>query len=301
MTKRILITGGTGLLGQALLKTAPEGIDLFGTYLPNRPSPIPMPCAFFPLDVQDKTQVAQVFEEIKPDLVIHTASIGSVDYAEHHREESWAVNVGGTLNIRQMCLRHNAKLIFISSNAVFDGKYPLYSEDAPVNPINYYGELKVEGERWIQSGGLEYAIVRPILMYGWHLPTERGNWVTSWIRALSQGEHVKVVDDVRSKPLFAPNSAEAIWAIITQNRTGVYHVAGADYITLHEFAINTAEVFGLDASLIDPVPSSYFPEIAPRPRDTSFNTTKMERELGVRPTGVREGLTCMKRTRPPMP
>ena len=297
MTRRVLITGGTGLLGQALSSSASSSLSLFGTYLPDKAPSSELACPFFPLDVRDVAQVAQVFDRVRPDLVIHAASIGSVDYSEHHREESWAVNVGGTQNVGRACARHHAKLIFISSNAVFDGEHPFYAEDAPVNPINYYGQLKVEGEEWVKSSGLDYAIVRPILMYGWHLPIERGNWVTSWLRALSHGDRVKVVDDVGTKPLYALNCAEVIWAVIAQHKTGVYHAAGADHITLHQFALATAEVFGLDAALIDPVPSSYFPEIAPRPKDTSFDTTKMENDLGVKARSVRDGLMHMKRTK----
>lgn len=296
MTTRVLITGGTGLLGQALLSSVPAGCQLFGTYLPGKAPTTPLPCPFFPLDVREADQVARLVDQIQPEVVIHTASIGSVDYSEHHREESWAVNVGGTQNVGRACAQHHARLIFISSNAVFDGEHPFYAEDAPVHPINYYGQLKVEGEQWVAASGLEYAIVRPILMYGWHLPIERGNWVTSWLRSLGKGERVKVVDDVGTKPLYALNCAEVIWAVITQGKTGLYHAAGADHITLYQFAQTTAEVFDLDASLIDPVPSSYFPEIAPRPKDTSFDTTKMERELGIRPWGVREGLQHMRRT-----
>jgi len=294
LVNRILITGITGLLGKALLETAPGGVEVFGTYFPN---PIPR-TPFRPMDVRDEAQVVQVFEWARPDWVIHTASIGSVDYAEHHREESWAVNVGGTQNVGRLCLQYGAKLIFISSNAVFDGEHPLYAEEAPLSPVNYYGQLKVEGERWVQSSGIEYVIVRPILMYGWHNPGERGNWVTIWIQKLGQRERVRVVNDVRSKPLYARNCAEAVWAIVTQNRRGIYHVAGADHITLYELALRTAQVFELDATLIEPISIHSLPEIAPRPRDTSFDTTKMERELGVKPMSVIEGLTSMKAERP---
>jgi dTDP-4-dehydrorhamnose reductase len=294
MIKRVLITGGSGLLGQALLKTAPKDVATFGTHFPNNPPSAPMPCPFFPLDVRDRDQVFHVFEESKPDLVIHAASVGSVDYAERHPQEAWEVNVAGTQNVGNACLRQGAKLIFISSNAVFEGRNPLYAENAPVNPINWYGRLKLEGERWVLSSGLDNAIIRPILMYGWHLATERGNWVTGWINALSRGNRVKVVDDVRSKPLFSQNCAEAIWSVVGLNETGIFHVAGADRVTLHQFACETADVFGFDASLIDPVPSDFFPEIAPRPPDTSFDTAKMERILGIKPLGLREGLIRMK-------
>jgi dTDP-4-dehydrorhamnose reductase len=296
--RRILITGGTGLLGQALLNTAPEGIQLYATFLPGKPSPVPMPCPFFPLDVRNAEEVEGVLRRVQPNLVIHTASIGSVDYAEQHREESWAVNVGGTQTVGQLCLRHKAKLVFISSNAVFDGDHPLYAEGAAVRPINYYGLLKVEGEQWVQASGLEYAIVRPILMYGWNLPVERGNWVTTWIQRLGRGERVKVVNDTKTKPLYAVNCAQAVWAVVEKNKAGIYHVAGADHITLDGLARKVAQVFGLDASLIVPVPSSYFPEIAPRPADTSFDTSKMVEELGILPWSVEAGLTHMRTHRP---
>jgi dTDP-4-dehydrorhamnose reductase len=82
--------------------------------------------------------------------------------------------------------------------------------------------------------------------------------------------------------------------VIRQQRTGIYHAAGQDHLSLYQFSLMTAEVFGLDTNLIIPVPDSYFPEIAPRPRDTSFDTSKMENELGVKTVGVRDGLLRMK-------
>ena len=105
---------------------------------------------------------------------------------------------------------------------------------------------------------------------------------------------MKVVDNVFSKPLPAWFCAEVIWEIVKKNRTGIYHAAGRDHISLYQFALETAQVFNLDATLIAPVPDSYFPEIAPRPKDTSFDTTKIERELRVKPVGVRDGLLRMK-------
>jgi dTDP-4-dehydrorhamnose reductase len=181
---------------------------------------------------------------------------------------------------------------------VFDGRAPLYSETTPVNPINYYGQLKVEAENVVRKSGIPWAIVRPILMYGWPYAGERDNPVVWWVNSLKNSKPIKVVDNVLSKPLPSWSGAEVLWAIIQQNRTGIYHAAGQDHISLYRFALLTAEVFGLDAGLITPVPDSYFPEIAPRPQDTSFDTTKMETELGVKTVGVRDGLLKMKTERP---
>ena len=253
---------------------------------------------FCAADVSDRMKMQSVFEWAKPDVVIHAAAIGSVDFAERNREETKKVNVGGTEVVVDLCQIFKSRLIYISSNAVFDGRTPLYSETTPVNPINYYGQLKVDAENVVRKSGIPWAIVRPILMYGWPYPGERDNPVVWWVRSLENGKPIKVVDNVLSKPLPAWSCADVIWALIQQNRTGIYHAAGRDHISLYQFALLTAEVFGLDASLITPVPDSYFPEIAPRPQDTSFDTTKMETELGVKTVGVRDGLLKMKAERP---
>ena len=290
MAKRVLLTGTSGLLGKALLETAPKGITIFRTFCSSFPTSLQE--TFRLMDIRDSAQVVQAFEWAEPDLVIHAAALGSVDYCEHHRDEAWEVNVGGVQNVGQLCQQYKAKMIFISSNAVFDGENPLYSEDAPVSPVNSYGQLKVEAERWIRSSDLEYAIVRPILMYGWHNLSKRGNWATTWIRELGEGRSVNVVNDTCSKPLYAKSCARAIWA--AQDKVGIYHVAGTDRLTLYDFALRVASIFELDANLITPVCSTFFPNMTRRPQDTSFDTTKMEQELGIQPLSVIVGLTRMR-------
>ena len=295
--KRVLITGGTGLLGVAIQRSAPKDIQGFSVYFPERSLPVPFPFPVLAADVSDQMKMQSVFEWAKPDVVIHAAAIGSVDFAERNREETKKVNVGGTEVVVELCQIFKSRLIYISSNAVFDGRTPFYSETAPVHPINYYGQLKVDAENVVRESTIPWAIVRPILMYGWPYQGERDNPVVWWVNFLEKSKPINVVDNVFSKPLPAWSGADVIWAIIQQNRTGIYHMAGRDHISLYQFALLTAEVFGLDASLITPVPDSYFPEIAPRPQDTSFDTTKMETELGVKTFGLRDGLLKMKAER----
>lgn len=296
-THRVLITGGTGLLGVALQKTVPTNIEGFAIYFPERSLPVPLPFPILTADVSDQQQMQSVFELAKPDVVIHTAAIGSVDFAERNREQTRKINVGGTEVVAALCQIFKSRLIYISSNAVFDGSTPFYSETAPVNPINYYGQLKVEAENIVRESSIPWAIVRPILMYGWPYQGERDNPVVWWVRSLKNGKLIKVVDNVFSKPLPAWSCAEVVWEVIRQHRTGIYHVAGRDHLSLYQFALQVADVFDLDARLITPVPDSCFPEIAPRPRDTSFDTSKMENELGMKAIGVKDGLVRMKSER----
>jgi dTDP-4-dehydrorhamnose reductase len=249
------------------------------------------------VDLVDKAGMQGVFERARPDLVIHTAAVGSVDFAQKNREITQSVNVGGTQIVADLCKEFNSRLIYVSSNAVFDGDTPFYSEIAPVNPINYYGQLKVDAEKIVEESGLRWAIIRSIMMYGWPYPGGRDNPVTWWIKSLTDGKPIKVVDNVFSKPLPAWSCAEIVWAVIQQNCTGVFHAAGRDHISLYEFALKTAEVFDLNPGLIEAVPDSFFPEIAPRPKDTSFDTTKIETELGISPVAVMDGLARMKSER----
>ena len=214
MITRGLVTGGTGLLGKALLFPIPSDIDVVATYYGER-NPGHSVVPFYPLDISDADAVNGLFDQVRPDVVIHTAAIGSVDYAECNREEAWAVNVDGTRHVAEACRRHAAKLVFISSNAVFDGEQPLYAEKDSVCPINYYGDLKVEGERVVQEDSNKTAIVRPILMYGWPNPGERGNLVTFWLDKFEKGESIQAVDDVWSKPLQVESCAEVCWAVVT--------------------------------------------------------------------------------------
>lgn len=293
---RVLITGGTGLLGKALLQAAGVSWEVRATFHRN-PPPIEWRSRFHPLDLADPGAVEPLFHESRPEIVIHAASVGSVDEAERDPEGVRRVNVEGTRWIGQACHRSGARLVFISSNAVFDGRHPPYSEEDRVSPINRYGALKVEAERWLQQSGLQVLIVRPILLYGWPLLGGRDNVVTRWLGALEQSATIRVAKDIVSMPLWAANCAEVIWSAVQKELSGILHVAGPDQLPLDEFARQTAIAFGFDPRRIVPVPSQELGLLARRPPDTSFVIRKMRAALGIEPLGIREGLARMSRSR----
>ena len=295
-SRRALITGGTGLLGKALLETAPDGWEALATFHRMAP-PVEWRDRFHQLDVREEAAVSRLIASIRPDVVIHTASVGSVDEAERSPDTVRRVNVGGTAAIGSACRTLGAHVIFISSNAVFDGRHPPYAEDDPVRAVNRYGELKIEAEAWLRAHAGPHAVVRPLLLYGWPLPGGRENAVTRWLERLEQGAVVEAAEDITSMPVPATTCAQAVWAAASARRQAIYHIAGADRISLAEFARETARVFGCDERLVQPVSRDRFAQLAPRPADTSFTTAKMERELGIKPTGVREGLLAMQRSR----
>ncbi len=169
-----------------------------------------------------------------------------------------------------------------------------FSSGDAVRPVNKYGQLKVDCERIVQDTLQHYTIVRPILMYGWNHIATRPNTATWIYDKLMRGERVQLVNDVYENPLFNIQCGKALWAVIKKKPSGIFHLGGKDTVNRHQFALKIAKVFKLDASLIDAVKSSHFPDIAPRPKNTSFVISRMEKELGVPAMSLEEGLTTMK-------
>lgn len=292
--KRVLITGATGILGKALIESCPKDIQVFATYFRDCWGK-ELLCPAIRLNIEDNNDVMRVVTEwARPDVVIHAAGMSNVDYTENNRSLARSINIDGTINVINACRHNKSKLIYLSTNAVFEGNHPPYTEESERIPVNHYGLLKVKAEDLVINSGLNYSIVRAILMYGWHFSNGRLNPVTNWIRMLSEGKTIQVVNDRYSQPLLADDCAKLIWKIISDNKAGIYHVSGADRVTLFDFANMTAEIFGFDKKLIKPVSSSSFPEIAPRPVDTSFSINKIKQELNIYPVGIKEGLENMK-------
>lgn len=291
---RVLITGGTGLLGKALIENRSSNDEIVATYLGDYTIEGYEGVKFLQLDIRNLEGCTRVFRDFKPEVVIHTASIGSPDYAEKNRQETKDVNIGGTQTILSICEQFDTKFLYISSNGIYDGENAPYGEESKAEPINYYGEVKLQAETVTKQAKIKQAIVRPILMYGWNHPFERLNIVTQAILKLQKGERMHAYDDVYANPLFNYSCAMAIWEIVKKEKYDVYNIAGADRISIYQLLKKVAEIFDLDGDLIKPVKQGFFNELVKRPRDTSFKTKKMEKELGINPLSLDKGLRLMK-------
>lgn len=292
VSRTLLLTGGTGLLGQGLVATTPPGWTIVSVHL--RPYTGGAPAVREAVvDVRSRLDLERVFGAHRFDAVVHAAGISSVDYSEQHEDESRESNLGGTRNVAALCAAAGIPLTYVSTNAVFDGTRAPYGEGDALNPVNAYGRIKMACERLVAETVPRHAIARPILMYGWPHPMGRPNPVTWVIDALRRRETIHVVDDVYENPLYNLDGGRAVWAMLDRGIGGVVHLAGRDVVSRYELARLVARVFALDETLIRPVPSEYFAAIAPRPRNTSFVTERMESELGVRACGLEQGLRLM--------
>lgn len=294
--QKILFTGGTGLLGKYFCKIIPRGYFVFCTYLRNTKSTRKSGnLDFLCLDITDKNRAQNVIERIKPEIIVHAASLGNVDYCENHKKEAKAVNIDATTNLVELAKKFRLKFIFTSSNAVFDGSNPPYDEKSLCQPLDYYGFTKLTAEQEIKKQYDNYVIVRLMTMFGWNNFGERQNPAAWIIEHLRKKQSTKVVDDIYNNYLYAGQAAEAIWKIIKlDKKREIYNIAGKECISRFKFAQHISEVFNLDGNLLSAVSSSYFASIAPRPKNTCFNTDKMRQELNIIPLTINEGLLRMK-------
>jgi len=255
-------------------------------------------CDFVPLDITDASAVSRLCLEIKPDAVIHTAGAANVDFCQSHPEEGWLGNVEGTKNIITACRASKIKLLHISSNAVYGGDSPPYAEKSPMEPVNIYGQQKKESDDLVRNSGLEWTIIRPILMYGWSRPWSRKDFLVWIIENLKAQKQISLVTDIFENPLSAEICARAIWKCVENNIIGEFNLAGRETVNRYKLGQETAKVFGYDAGLILPVKNESFKTIAPRPANTSFDTSKMSAELEMEPQPLMEGLIRMRDTIP---
>jgi dTDP-4-dehydrorhamnose reductase len=251
---------------------------------------------FVKLDITGKAQVTEVFQNIKPDVVVHAASLTDVDKCELNKELAWRVNVEGTKNIAEASTQTGSFLIYISTDYVFSGEKGYYAESDSPEPINYYGITKLEAETVVRQTMPEpdFFIGRPSVIYGSTPAAGKINFALWLIETLRKGEHVKIVTDQWNTPTLNTNLAEMTLEVIERRLTGTYHACGATRVSRFEFASQIADCFGLDKKLIDKVSSSQFSWPAKRPTDSSLDTSLIQRTLRCKPLTLDKALDRLK-------
>lgn len=289
-----LITGITGLLGTALVEENSYKKNIKGIYIGNYKMPDDEFINYTICDTTDMDKLLKLFHNEKIECIIHTAGIANTDICEREPERCYTSNFIATKNIMELAYRKKAKLIFISTNAVFDGENAPYGEEDEPNPINCYGKTKLKCELLIRKNLKNHLIIRPILLYGLNNPNERKSFFVWALEKLRNKEKINIVNDIYENPLLSNQCADIIWKLINKDATGIYHIAGRDVLSRYEAIDTMAKVFSLDSTLINPVSSDFFSDIALRPKDTSYRTTKIESDLGIKPLGLEEGLKILR-------
>ncbi|MEO6308029.1 MAG: SDR family oxidoreductase [Nitrospiraceae bacterium] len=275
MAPRAIITGAAGLIGQYLVKTAARwapGLDVQGLTRAE-------------LELTDMSKVEARIHALKPDLLIHCAALSRTKDCEQDPDQARRINVEATAHLAQ--LSQDIPFIFLSSGEVFDGKTGWYGETDEPNPINVYGQTKLEAEQAVLQNP-RHTVVRIVLTAG---TSERGDrsFVEDMCRSAMAGKDVTLYADEFRCPLPAGVIARAIWELVDRKQSGLYHLGGSERLSRWD---------------IGEILLSWYPELkgylkkgsarnhigSPRPADLSLRCDKIQRLLSYPIPGFREWL-----------
>jgi dTDP-4-dehydrorhamnose reductase len=289
MQKKILLTGANGMLGKKLKKTLAKSFELFAFGKQD-------------LDITDAPAVEKTFDKIKPDFCVNSAAYTAVDLAETEKEKTMTVNAEAVDNLAKLCCKFNTHLTHFSTDYVFDGEAKAgYTESAKPNPVNFYGESKLAGEKAIQKSGCEFAIIRTSWLFG-----DGKNFVNTMLELAKKMPEIKIVADQHGCPTYAKDLAEMTAELLislnlernsvnttlkrgvntkTQNiffkiknsqriNKEIFHLTNRSETNWANFARKIFELANLSTKVID-IPSREFPTPAKRPHNSILRNTKL--------------------------
>ena len=271
----MLITGVSGLLGNNLAYYFKDRHDILGLYNSNSVN-IDGICTI-QCELIYPENINRIISKYKPQIIIHCASVTNVDQCEVDKDTTSKINVFATKNVVDPVLNDKAvKLIYISTDSVYDGVKGNYTVDDNVNPLNYYGQSKLKGEMEVLKK--ENSIVLRTNLFGWNIQDKKslGEWVLDELKA---GKKIKGFKDARFSTIYTLELARVIDIIIQKNLTGVFNCGGIDSCSKYDFAMKIADRFDLDNKLITSISIDDFKFKAKRGKNLSLNADKLQKAL----------------------
>ena len=288
MKSKLLIIGGSGLVGSTLLQYASPNYDIHFTYNTNKITFDNVSSTQINLFDSQK-RIMDLIKEIQPDIVVNTAAHSSVDLCETDHKIADKLHVDITHDITQACKDSDSKLIYLSTDAVFQGKLnKKYTELDQPNPINYYGKTKLQAEQITLNASPKNVILRTAVIYGWHKKSRFTNWI---IQTLKENQMVDPFIDQYNTPTLVDDLVKSLLAIFEKNISGIFHATGKSCLNRYEFALLLANIFGFNTKLIKPVTSKEKKQVAPRPISTCLDSRKLEKLIDFNFNDIQSGVS----------
>lgn len=291
--KKALILGSNGLLGQSLVKRFINDYKIFAVSLEEENYLTDLDITYQKIDLTVRVQVKEILNKVKPDVIINAAAFTDVDRSELERELCWETNVKAVENIIEGCDSVKPIFVQISTDYVFDGMSAPYKEIDKPNPHGNYARSKTAAENIIKTSNLEYLIIRSQILYGTGNRVRR-NFVTWVIDQLNKKNKINVVSDQVGNPTYVHDVSEGIFRLLKLQNYGLFHLSSPDSYSRYDFALKIAEVFELDAKLINRIKTRDLKQKAPRPMNSAFILDKLVNYSGWQPHDVISGLKLLK-------
>lgn len=297
--KRLLVFGASGFVGGHVVAAAlQQGWQVTAAV---HEHPLGMPgVTALTVDIAEQPAVERVFQEVQPDAVVLVAAFAHIDQAQRERERAWQVNVLGASSVAACCSRANARCIFLSSDAVFDGLAASYSEEDIPNPLNFYGFTKWEGEQHVLAICPAAVVVRVSLVLGF--PVLEGNaFMTLLDRKLSAGQSIFAPGDEIRTPIDVTSLSEILLELADEapgsRVSGILHVGSPEPASRFDLTCRLAEAMGYSTSLIASTLTDEHPGRAPRHKRGVLNVQKAQQVLKYRLPGLEETIQRAVNTR----
>jgi len=283
---KILITGGSGLLGQYLNIELSQNHNILSLYYSNVGN-----CNNFrsvKVDISNHNELLNIFTEFKPEAVIHAAAISHPILPQNlTTKDVYKINVEATKNIAELCDKYNSKLIYTSTDLVYAGyRGSMLKEDAKLVPITLYAETKLMGEIKIQNTFENYIILRTALLFGLGM-NHSTNQFHKMFNDLKQNKQVKLFTDQFRTPLSLKEAARIINNLLNKEITPeIINFGGTERVSRYELGEKLCEIFGFDKNLLVKIRMEDIPNIV-KVEDVSMNTEKLQL-LGVNQKSIDE-------------
>ncbi|WP_455393057.1 SDR family oxidoreductase [[Eubacterium] cellulosolvens] len=283
---RVIVTGASGFLGAKLgekLIKHPNDYSCLGLYYNYHDfSSQGSNLSIRRVDIQDANELSTCVHEFRPEVIIHCAALTNIEYCEKHKEEAYNINVVGTENLLRCCEESGAKLVFISTDIVFDGKKALYTEETEPKPINHYGVTKAKAEDLVKSGLTkpQWLILRLSVQYGNHPFNRRADFVRFVVERMRKRERVKLFTDKYRNVTYIDWTVETILKLILRGKTGIFHVCGSECLNYFQWGEMIAGEFGLPMQFLVSSTLTTEPTTVNRPGKIALDNSKLKVELG---------------------
>jgi dTDP-4-dehydrorhamnose reductase len=282
-----LVIGASGLVGRSLMTSLGQsGATVAGTYTSRAAAGLRR------LDILDAAQVAACIAELRPQVIYLTAALTHVDYCEEHPEAARRINVLGPRGVAEEARRTGAKLVFYSSEYIFDGTCGPYDEAAVPNPLSVYGRNKLEAENTIRDILEDALILRTTVVFGWDRTSK--NFAMQIYERVQKGLEMTIPDDQLGTPTWAEYLARASVQLATGGVSGIVNVAGKDTVPRSEFARALVRTFGGEPERVIAVSTASLKQKATRPLRGGLRTDKLRGLLGGGPISLEDSLAGLK-------
>lgn len=296
--KKILVTGASGFVAGSIIYFGAQQYEVHahsrGESLYEHEN-----LHWHTLAFDDHDGLSALFEELRPDALIHTAAIADIDYCAQNPDTAYAVNVAYTQRLAQLARKHHVRMVYVSTDNVYDGRRrDLYTESSPTGPVNYYGQTKLEAEQIVLSTVQDAVVARVALVMGFPIIGGGNSFLMRMAAKWNNGESVGVPDNEIRSPIDLVTCGRALLELAATDTQGVILLGGLDCLERLDLVKRLAQGLGYSPGLVHAFDPGNLPGRADRPESVQFDTSYAQKVLETRIVALQDAIPLIKPFKP---